>query len=139
MIRVIRFSLGGVGIRAIVIEKSRIRHALGYNGEGTHVHRQPFLGGTACIVWLHIPGASPNDQRPGREVVGKLMVLSHTIEIPMRHSHDDLRIRPGHHLRRKVAEQHFRARDVLAQRDIVSSFVGPLIEAQIGMLGCFQE
>ena len=56
----------------------------------------------------------------------------------MRHSHDDLRVRPGHHLRRDVAEQHFRTRDVLVQLHILS-LVGPLVEAQIGMLGCFQE
>ncbi len=57
----------------------------------------------------------------------------------MRHSHNDLRIRPGHHLRRDVAEQHFRARDVFAQLDILSSLVGPLVETDVGMLGCLQE
>ncbi len=57
----------------------------------------------------------------------------------MRHSHYDLRIRPGRDLRRDVAEQHFCAGDVFAQLNILASLVGTLIEADVRMLGCLQE
>src|SRR2546428_661377 len=81
VIRTIRISLVGVGVRAIVIEIARIRHPLGYNGKGAHFHRQPLLRSTTGFVRLHIPGAAPHNQRASGELVEELIALPHTIEI----------------------------------------------------------